>query len=267
MPLNTWNHIQWSAKGASNEHLRKKHPKKEASLEGLVVLATLDSSHPCTHINDSFIITHGHIQHHNTLISEVKSLPKTVAKHNSRGLGIEFGWSVLPGYGRGKADVEYRNGICQPYQRSGNNHKKTQVLQESHVKPLMSWMWEELQKAFPKEAEFFLGRTPERYRYVPGTAFSKVTVALNNPAGFHYDKHNLHGSMTAIYITTDPECEGGEQVLEENGEAIVIQAHSGCLIIGDYTHFRHCVLPTLKGNRVAIIAYSMEQIYQYTKDE
>jgi len=256
--------VNWTATGANDEMLKRKNVKEEADLTKLEIFATIDDEFQTTIIGNSFHISQNHSIHKEDFLNDLKSLPKSVAKYNSRGLGVEFGFSTLPGRGRSKTDCEYRNGICEPFLRTSTTHKSTQDFQANQLHRILKHMWEKLVETYPEKAQLALDKTPEKYRYTKNTGFSKITVALNNPTPFHYDKNNLKKSMTAIYIITDGECEGGEQVLEESGEAVVIKSHNGCLIIGDYTYFRHAVLPVLKGNRGVVIAYSMESISQYS---
>ena len=261
--------MTWNANGAPDNILSKRQQKHDLTLINDLNVIKVINNESITIENSlrtTFDVTQNAIKQDTSgLIDEVFKLPKSIAKRNSRGLGIEFGFSTLPGSGRGKANMEYRNGICQPYERAGNNHPKTQFLQNKFIKPLVQEMWDITNKTFPIESNIALTRTPTRHRYVHETAWSKVTIACNNPTPFHYDCKNMKGTMTAIYIVTDDECEGGDQIITEDLDAVVIKATHGCLIIGDYTRFYHAVTPVIKGNRIAIIAYSMQDIYEYSK--
>ena len=110
--------VNWTATGATDEMLKRKNVKEEADLTKLEIVATIDDEFQTTIIGNSFHISQNHSIHKEDFLTDLKNLPKSVAKHNSRGLGIEFGFSTLPGRGRSKADCEYRNGICEPFLRS-----------------------------------------------------------------------------------------------------------------------------------------------------
>lgn len=198
------------------------------------------------------------------IINALKHFPKCLRQNNSRGLGLEFGFYSFAGPDN-KNGANMQNGVCKPLLRKPTIHPKTQHFQNEILTPIAINMWNKTNEIFPEHCRLALDRTPEKYRYPKNTGFSKITVAHNNGTPYHYDKNNLHGSMTAILILCDDDVVGGEQIIKSDRNAIIIKTVNGLLIIGDYTHMKHAVFPIINGNRIAIIAYSMEKVYQYCK--
>lgn len=271
--------IEWGAIGASDDELSKNHPKTIPHLNDVNVLHSIGDEGDKVIIRNQdskdvqFVISssknNGMSKHCeinvSQLVDTLRNFPKTLVRANSRGLGLEFGFYCMVG-AINKGGNNMRNGIPKPLLRKPTTHPKTQIFQNDTLIPILNDMWQKVEEYFPNHSKFALDRTPPEFRYPKNTGFSKVTVALNNGTPYHYDKHNLHGSMTAILILCDEGVIGGEQIIEENGDAMVVKTTHGLLIIGDYTHMRHAVFPVLDGNRVAIIGYSMEKVYKYSKN-
>lgn len=200
----------------------------------------------------------------NDIIIALNNFPKSLRQKNSRGIGLEFGYYSLAGPDN-KNGANMKNKVCKPLLKKPTIHPSTITFQKDILIPLVTRMWERMTALFPTHSDFALTRTPVEFRYPSNTGFSKITVAHNNGTPYHYDKNNLHGAMTAILLLCDGKVEGGEQIIESGGDAIVINTVNGLLIVGNYTYMKHAVFPILKGDRIAIIAYSMEKVYQYSK--
>ena len=198
------------------------------------------------------------------IINALNKFPKSLRQKNSRGIGLEFGYYSLAGPDN-KDGANMRNKVCRPLLKKPTIHPRTLTFQNDILIPLVECMWYRMTTLFPIHSDFALSRTPIEFRYPKNTGFSKITVAHNNGTPYHYDRNNLHGAMTAILILCDGQVEGGEQIIESGGDAIIINTVNGLLIVGDYTYMRHAVFPILQGDRIAIIAYSMEKVYQYSK--
>lgn len=267
--------ITWNATPATREQIAKRIEQMNPNLETVSIIHTINHENVLIKNQETgdtqfAIYTNKMTSYCNltaVIVRQLKKFPKCLRQNNSRGIGLEFGYYSFAGPDN-KNGANMRNGVCKPLLRKPTIHSSTKQFQINTLIPIVTDMWKHLMELFPFHAEQALQRTPAEFRYPSDTGFSKVTVAHNNGTPYHYDKNNLHDSMTAILILCgEKTVDGGEQIIEYNGDAIVIKATNGLLIIGDYTRMKHAVLPILQGDRVAIIAYSMEKVYQYSLND
>ena len=265
--------ITWKAIPATKEEIAKRMKKKYPNLEAVNILYAIENTNAIIKNQETddiqFVIQTNKMTLYNNLtkviIDKLKTFPKCLRQNNSRGIGLEFGYYSFAGPDN-KNGANMKNGVCKPLLRKPTHNSSTKQFQVDTLIPIVTDMWKHLIELFPIHAQQALNCTPTEFRYPSNTGFSKVTVAHNNGTPYHYDKNNLHDSMAAIFIMCgDETVHGGEQIIEYNGDAVIIKATHGLLIIGDYTRMNHAVFPILQGDRIAIIAYSMEKVYKYSR--
>ena len=117
----------------------------------------------------------------------------------------EFGWSTMPG-GSKKQKEAHAQGV--PWRLNAWTCSEGRLFYEMHVEPLLPAAWRALERRFPRTCKRMLESVPPEYRLAE-TAFTKITIALNNPTPVHFDDNNfgltcahIHGSFEqSVFLT------------------------------------------------------------------
>ena len=95
----------------------------------------------------------------------------------------EFGWSTMPGGSTIQLEARKQG---KPYPLHAWTCGVGSAFYEASILPWLKDAWRALEEHFPETCKEMLDAVPPEYR-LEGTAFTKVTVALNNPTPVHFD--------------------------------------------------------------------------------
>eukprot|EP00965_Chrysotila_dentata_P129417 4277999-Pleurochrysis_carterae.AAC.1 len=130
-----------------------------------------------------------------------------------------------------------------------------------HVEPLLTRLWSILRVEYPDESLEM--HAPEADYRLVGTGFTKVTVALNNPALMHTDRGNF-GVTDLVSFDVSGEglvLRGGSHAFLGSGmaNAFVVQDRAeGVVCVGHCSRIMHCNMATVCGRRFIVAAYCVD---------
>ena len=179
----------------------------------------------------------------------VKVAMKTRDKFHADAVSIELGWSTFAGGSQLQMQAR-RNGTA--YERRSTAAARGRNL-GNLAEMAAPVAWDFVRRRWPQLAD-------EMWREVGiygifGTAFSKVTIAYDNPTCLHYDSNFGADVIMCFKLAT---LQGGEHVMMsvDGGEAVVVETSElGVLIGGCHEHLLHGNCATTDGGRVVLAFY------------
>jgi hypothetical protein len=176
----------------------------------------------------------------------------------------EFGWSTMPG---GSEKQMAGRELGEAFRLTAWESREGARFYDEHVAPLLPAAWQALVSRYPRMCDQMLAAVPERYR-LNGTAFTKVTLAINNPTPLHFDNKNF-GVTFLICFDLDGGLVGGSHLIcgMDLEAAVVVQDHgSGVVIVGDYRRVLHTNEATRAGRRFIMTAYCSASLVKLVAD-
>ena len=179
----------------------------------------------------------------------------------------EFGWSTMPG---GSSKQKAAREVRKPFRLKAWECGVGKEFYEQHIEPWLPEAWRLLEEHYPQTCREMLAAVPVAYR-LAGTAFTKVTAALNNPTPVHFDDNNF-GLTFLICFELDAEGSlvGGSHTiysLDYTKCVVVRDCPQGVVFLGDYRRVLHSNAATASGRRFIVTAYCGKSLVDMVKDE
>ena len=174
----------------------------------------------------------------------------------------EFGWSTMPG---GSTKQKDARSMRRAFELNSMLCDEGSSFFNGYLHPILPLLWARLVACYPSAAQSMIDQVPVQYRLC-GTAFTKVTVALNNPTPLHVDYNNVGVTALMCFDVSDgsvDELMGGSHVIigANFKQAIIIKdTRAGTMILGDYKRILHGNLATQQGRRFIVTAYTSRSL-------
>lgn len=174
----------------------------------------------------------------------------------------EFGWSTMPG---GSTKQKHAQCMRRPFQLKSMLCDEGCSFFDMYLRPILPLLWKKLMEYYPSAGASMLAQVPVQYRLC-GTAFTKVTVAVNNPTPLHVDYNNVGITALICFDVSDGSTGslvGGSHVIIDTDfrHAIIIKdTRAGVMILGDYKRILHGNFATQHGRRFIVSAYTSRSL-------